>query len=310
MSDQTTVRSLTNVLGKRSVRMAMLNTMADLDVNASIARQASWGIRDLDLKDGIFGKAVLDLDDTEAAAVIASARDHGMTVHCLSTSLFFDDVELGEERFRMHHLARIDRAIAIARIMRPRLVRLLAARSSRPRPLGENAIERLDRDHPWLVGMYAEAIDRLHAAGFGSTIENEVHGCVLSTPDEVLALFARLGRRDRLCFTWDVQNLWEQGTFPTVAVYERLRPLIGYYHLKGGRSESVGDGAGEPLVWNCGLADASWPVIELTQRVARDGVSPVMCLNPSHGKRIDGYDYADAAWRDLVYLRGAVAEIG
>lgn len=284
----------------------MLNTMADQDIAVSIFRQASWGIADLDLKDALFGKAVLDVSDSEAAAVAALARDHGMAVHCLSTSLFFDDVELGEAHFREHHLGRIDRAIDIARILQPRLVRLLAARSSRARAQRENAIERLDRDHPWLVGMYGEAIDRLHAAGFSSTIENEVHGCVLSTPDEVLALFARIGRRDRVCFTWDVQNLWEQGTFPTIAVYERLRPLIGYYHLKGGRADTVGG----PLVWNCGLAEASWPVVELTGRVARDGVSPVMCLNPSHGRRIDGYEYREMAWRDLEFVRGEVEEVG
>ena len=41
-------------------------------------------------------------------------------------------------------------------------------------------------------------------------------------------------------------------------------------------------------------------------RVAADGVSDVICLNPSHGKPKDGYDYTDVVERDLDFLRSEV----
>jgi hypothetical protein len=60
------------------------------------------------------------------------------------------------------------------------------------------------------------------------------------------------------------------------------------------------------LKWRSSLADASWPVAEITRRVAEDGVSPVICLNPSHGASKPGYDYADIVARDIAYLREQV----
>ena len=95
------------------------------------------------------------------------------------------------------------------------------------------------------------------------------------------------------------------GTFPSLEVYERLKPLIGYYHLKGGRAEVEGG----DLVWASSLEDASWPVLDITAAVIRDGVSPVICLNPSHGQRPEGYDAAAVWQQDLALLREAFPEV-
>ena len=154
-------------------------------------------------------------------------------------------------------------------------------------------------EHGWLIPVYREAVDRIHRAGLSATIENEVHGCILSTPHEIVVFLEAMDRRRECCFTWDVQNLWQMGTFPTLEVYRRLKPWIGYFHLKGGRAEVEG---GE-LVWASSLADASWPLLEITGAVIRDGVSPVICLNPSHGKRPEGYDPATVWQQDITFLR-------
>ena len=34
-----------------------------------------------------------------------------------------------------------------------------------------------------------------------------------------------------------------------------------------------------------------------------NGVSPVICLNGSHGERKEGYDYANVVERDLLYVK-------
>ncbi len=280
-------------------RLTMLNGMADGDIARAIERLAGWGVRDLDLKDAIFGRRVADLDDAQANRVAALAAARGMAIHCLSTHLFNDAIEAGEAHFRAHHLAPLRRVVAVARILRPRLVRLLSARSSAPHRAG-NAVEALDATQPWLMPLYGEAVDELAAAGLQVTIENEIDGCLMSGPDEVVAFFDRLGRRDRCSYTWDVQNLWQQGGEPpSLATYRRLQPLIGYLHLKGGQR----DEASPRLRWCTALADASWPVAEVVRAAASDGVSPVICLNPSHGERKPGYDDTDLARRDLEFVR-------
>jgi hypothetical protein len=101
-----------------------------------------------------------------------------------------------------------------------------------------------------------------------------------------------------------VQNLWQNGTFPTLEVYHQLRPLMGALHLKGGRADEAGN-----LLWVAPLEEASWPVLEIVRAVIADGVAPFICLNPSHGQRPAGYDDWQVAQRDIEFLRRHVKGI-
>ena len=136
-------------------------------------------------------------------------------------------------------------------------------------------------------------------------IENEVHGCIWSRPEEILSFFQMLDRDGKVLLTWDVQNLWQMGTFPSVEVYEQLKPLIGLVHLKGGMVE----GSSRQLKWRSALEDASWPVAEIVGRIIADGASPVICLNPSHGEARPGYNYDDVVGRDLAFMRRTFPEV-
>jgi hypothetical protein len=121
----------------------------------------------------------------------------------------------------------------------------------------------------------------------------------------VHAFFRALGSDCGASFTWDIQNLWSMGTPPSPEVYEQLTPFIGYVHLKGGQAGE--DGA---LRWRSSLREATWPVAEITARVVADGVSPVICLNPSHGAPrpddADGRTVED----DIAYLRDLQIGVG
>jgi hypothetical protein len=280
------------------VQVTMLNSMAGADFGEAIARQKAWGVGLLDLKDSIFGKGIMDLTDEEADRAAGMARAGGQEVYCLSTGLFYDAVERGEEHFRAQHLARVARAVELARILRPRFIRLLAA-TTRRRAEVTDAIAYLREEHPWVFELYGEAVTRVTEAGFEATIENEVGGCILSRPEEVTGLFAELGHPEGACLTWDVQNLWQMGAFPSVEAYEDLRPLIGYLHLKGG----IAGPGGTALKWRSALEDASWPVADILRAAVRDRVSPVICLNSSHGEPKPGYDYGGVVERDLRYTR-------
>lgn len=281
-------------------RLTILNSMASDDFPAALDRHVEWGLVDVDLKDRIFDKAVAGLTRDEAARAARLIADRGLTTHCLSTGFFFAEVERGEAEFRARFIDRLDDLIAVARELRPRLVRLLAARTTRRDEL-VHVGEYIEAEHPWLMPLYAEAAARLGDAGMSVTVENEVGGCILASPDEIRWFFDALDTPD-VCLTWDVQNLWQMGTYPTLDVYESLRDLIGYYHLKGGQAEP---GATD-LKWRSSLADASWPVAEITRRVVSDGVSPVICLNPSHGAPKPGVDYSDIVARDIAYVRDEV----
>ena len=282
----------------------MLNNMANRDFQQSLEQHVQWGLRHLDLKDCVFGKGIADLTDAEATEAATMISQRGLSVYCMSTQLFHDDIESGEVAFREVHLSKIERVIAVAKILKPDLVRLLSARTLKRKTL-QNSLDYLRGDYPWLISFYREAIERLSGAGLGVTIENECHDNILSSPTEIVDFFDELNLGEAVNLTWDVANLWQMGTFPTMEVYQQLQPLISYFHLKGGQSDS---GASE-LRWKSSLEDASWPVKKITQQVVLDGSSHVLCLNPSHGTKKDGYNYDNMTIRDLNFVREILEEI-
>lgn len=285
------------------VQLTMLNSMAGKDFVNSLDTQKAWGIEVLDLKSDIFGKSIIDLTPEEAHRANKEIQDRGLSVYCFSTELFYDDIEIGEEQFRLRNLAKVEQTIEVAKVLKPAVIRLLAARSSRRQQFA-NSVDYMKESHPWVIPMYREAIDMLAAAGFQATIENECRECIFSTPDEIIAFFRELNCGDKVYFTYDVQNLWEMGTFPSMEVYQALAPLIGFYHVKGGQH----DGDTLNSVWKSTLEDASWPVAAITSKVVAAGISPVICINPCHGKLKPDYNYENMTKRDLDYMTSLIKE--
>lgn len=281
--------------------LTLLNSMAGDDIAASIARQQAWGIRCLDLKDHLFGRAIADLDPEQGIRLAGLIAAAGLRVHTASTGIGYGVVEQGETAFRAAFDPQIERMCALIPLLRPTQVRLLSAKTSR-RALLCDAITYLRREHAWLFAWYREAVDRLAATGVAVVIENEIGDCCVSRPEEALDLLAAIDR-PQLRLIWDIVNLWQLGTYPSVAVYRQLAPVIGMVHLKGGRS----DVPGGRLRWRSGLADASWPVRELVAAILADRITPVLCLNPPHGEAHPDFavDYA----ADLAFLRATFPEI-
>ncbi|MBC8012236.1 MAG: TIM barrel protein [Burkholderiales bacterium] len=282
-----------------SAKLTMLSAMAGSDFEVACRRHAEIGLQWLDLKDGLFGENIntLSLDNARRAAAIA--RDHGLKVFCFSTALCESEVNVGESAFRARHLPTLDHVLQVADILEPTRIRLIGARL-KPFPKNESTIAVVERDHPWTIGVYREMVDRIAASGRRVLIENETGNVILNRPEAILRFFELLDRSDKARYTWDVQNLWETGVFPSLDVYRQLRPVIGCLHLKGGRTE----GDGKTLAYASSLADASWPVVDIVGAAVRDGVAPFLCLNPSHGKRPPGYKGGwDATRGDVAFLR-------
>ena len=282
-------------------RVAILNSMADPDFSRSLARQQTWHITDLDLKDSIFGKAIVDLTPAETHTAAEMIARHGMQTYCLSTVLFYDDTGKGESQFAADNLRRIPAVLAVAKILRPRFIRLLPAKIDRQNQPG-NSLDWVRKTAPWLLTQYRQAVAEIHAAGFEATIENEAHNCILGSTSEILEFFTLLGNCGA-SFTWDIQNLWQHGTYPSVEVYNRLKPLIRYVHVKGG----IQDAKTGALELTSTLADATWPVKEIVRTVMRDQLSPVICINPSHGKHNPNYTCATGTPLDVAWLQAQLA---
>ena len=286
------------------VKLTMLNTMAAPDFVRALDRHIECRMTVLDLKDLVFGKRIVDLTEEEAGRARELIRERGLSVFCFSTQLFEPEIELGEAVFRQDHLEKVNHTLEIARILQPTMIRLLAAQTSR-RAAVKDSVAYLRSEHSWALPLYGEAIDRIHEAGFHTTIENETGRCVLSNPQEIIDFFGELDRADKVSFTWDVQNLWELGTFPSLEAYRQFKHLVRYYHLKGGQQD---DGSSD-LRWRSSLEDASWPVAEITREVVADGATQVICLNGSHGDVKEGYDYENIVGRDMDFIRNAVPDI-
>lgn len=276
--------------------------MADADFDRALEIHKEWNLKWLDLRDGIYGNWIVNVDVDSARRARAAVDKSGLQIFCMSTGTFFEEVEKGEALFREKHLGNLKHLIELGKIFQPKVMRIIAAQLPSRKP-GENAISILEKQHPWVFDVYREGIDRIVDAGLRPTIENEAFRCMLSEPGEIVEFFDRLDRKDSVDFTWDVQNQWATGVFPTLEVYETLKPLIRYYHVKGGKFE----GDSKALRWNVALEDADWPVVEITSRVVADGVSPVICINPAqHGENKPDYDYTNIVKRDIDFLRNNV----
>ena len=198
----------------------------------------------------------------------------------------------------------MENLLETACVVRPTMIRLLACSLS-PSDKREGQHIRLEREAPWVYDSYREAIKLAAEAGIGVTIENEPDS-IFSSPTETLGFFERLDMGAKVHYTWDIQNMWQAGVYPTLEVYQQLKPIMNYVHLKGGRGFPA---TPTIMAYRSLLEDASWPVQEITRQVIRDEISPVICLNTSHGKMAEDdvlaplKGTAEEARRNVAFLR-------
>jgi sugar phosphate isomerase/epimerase len=290
-------------MNDKKIQLTILNFMAGPDFERALDLQLSQGITLLDLKNDIYGLNVEDLSDAQAARVTECVRARGMRVHCLSSMLGLANIAAGETAYCETQMQLLAKILRVARILEPRVIRILAAKVE-PLTGAHPGIQALLAEFPWLPAAYRSMVGRIAEAGLEATIKNESPNCILANADDVVGFLDAVGRPGGLFFTWDTQHLWQMGTFPSLDSFSRIREVTGGLHLKGGRSDD-----GRTLAWASGLEDASWPVIEIVRSVIREARCPVICLNPSHGKKDPTFDPWATACRDIAFLRRNFSEI-
>jgi hypothetical protein len=297
------------------IELTMLTEMISSDLEEAIPELKRIAIGWLDLKGGIFGKSIENLDPQDAERLAHLLEDTETRAYCFSSVLGHRNVSrVSESEFRGELLTGVSRIVETAKFVQPQLVRLLGCAFD-GRKNWEDANDYLERHAPWVYSAYQEAVDVLADAKLTVTVENEP-GSIFGTSAETVGFFDRLGRGGKAFFTWDVQNMWQSGTYPTIEVYDRLRPTTNYVHLKGGKGTPESP---RVMAYRSLLEDAGWPVKQIVQRVIDDGVSPVLCLNCSHGGPAEDYPLADIwgtprvaaeeARRDVAFLRRTFKEI-
>lgn len=284
----------------RRIRLTMLNSMASSDLAVALDRHVQEGLEICDLKDGIFGKRLEELSHEQLRSLADEITGRGLKTYCLSTSLGDHDLAMGRVRWRQVNSDILDRVLSAAEILKPAVIRVIAAKdTSRPQG-GEGNIKWLLARYPWVVAAYDDIIGRINTVGYDVVLENEAHDCIITSPEDVCDLFATLKPDNRVRFTWDVQNMWQMGTPPSREVLGKLLPLLGMLHLKGGRAGSDGT-----LKQSSSLADASWPVVDIVRAAIESGRIEVICINPSHGNKPAGFDRWAVARDDLRFIRAA-----
>lgn len=288
-------------MNNQPIALTMLNSMAGQDVETSFENQLKSGIRLLDLKDNLWGKSIEQLTIAEARRLKHLAEQRGLQIHTLSSSLFYREVEAGETGFK-HDATVLQQLLEIADILQPVQIRLLMCASTQRSEILDASCY-LSELYPWVSEFYRDAVKKIAVAGYKAVMENEAYNCLFASPREIVAFFQTLDCHEQVSLIWDIQNLWQMGTFPTLTVYHELRSFISMIHLKGWRSGI----AGGKLQWQSQLAESSWPVSAILRAVIDDGRSPVLCLNPSHGQVPPGFHYTP--WADIEWLRHNFKEI-
>ncbi len=281
----------------RRVALTMLNSMGG-DLPRSLDRHVELGFSLCDLKDRLFGKALEDLDDRELDELGQLLRARNLKVHCLSTSLGHVDLALGKAAWVSANDGILDRVLAAASLLDPTVIRVIAATDTTRRQGGSGNVRQEFERHPWLPAAYDAIISRINLAGFSAVVENEARDCIVTSPADVLDFFTALSPGLRVRYTWDVQNMWEMGTAPSLEVLRALLPRLGMLHLKGGRAGPEGK-----LRTASSLAAATWPVMDIVRAAIEESDIEVICLNPSHGERASGYDTFAVAREDAHFLR-------
>src|SRR5882757_1789005 len=112
-----------------------------------------WGLSRVDLWGKIYGEPIDALSQATAERAAATLEAADLKAHCLASRIFDDTIEISETAFREKHFAALDKALASARILRPKYVRLIAGKFSAVSRSRSN-VGVLMRKFPWVAAVY------------------------------------------------------------------------------------------------------------------------------------------------------------
>jgi len=196
---------------------------------------ASWGLKHVDLRGGVFGRSVEALSDEQLGEVKVALEQRGLAVGALESSLA--KVHLPEKDRRAQEAEKLEGIIRAADALDCRLVRAFFYWQPKGDEAGELAVR------PDLLQLALDAFmplaDRAREAGLVLAFEN----CGVTT-DEALAVLDAIGE-PRWGLAWDVSNEWftsDEAKENPQAYLNRLAPRTRIVHVKArGSVAALGD---------------------------------------------------------------------
>src|SRR5258708_39121476 len=95
---------------RRDVDLTALNFMGSRDFDAAVEQFARWGLRWMDVRGEVYGKSIAELDHETTSRAATALQRAGLRTYCLSTRIFDDHAERGQDAVRTEHPAALDRA--------------------------------------------------------------------------------------------------------------------------------------------------------------------------------------------------------
>lgn len=185
---------------------------------------------------GAWGINILSLSDEQIAELAEILRERSMGVSAIASPIGKVDISLPVE----HEVARLERAVAIARRLGARSVRLFSfyrAEGLSPESIRDDVLTRMRA--------LAEVAERSDIVLLHEN-EKDIYG---DTPERVLDIIESIGS-PRLRVAWDSANFVQVGVQPFRDGFPLLLPYIDYLHVKDARFGTgevtpAGEGDGE-----------------------------------------------------------------
>jgi len=262
---------------------------ADLDEQIAVLQREN--LHHLDLR-GVWNTDVLDLADQQVGAIKPALDASGIRVAAIGSPIgkVPVDVPLEEE------IARLDRAIALAKIFDTPLIRIFSYYPPASHPDAQPAGYR-----DAMLANFRALIARAGEAGVTLLHENDsgLYGDTIARTVDVLQAIPD----PHLAALLDPANYLLSGETPYPDGYEAVQSRLGYIHVKDAR-----DG----VVVAVGKGDGRFP--ELLRRMQADGYDGVFSLEPhlkSAGQfqgfsGLDLFSHASRAFQRLLREEGWV----
>ncbi len=236
------------------MRLSCITDEISQDLGSALRVMAEYGIVDAELRN-VYGRYIVDADDSELVIVERDLARAGMRVCCLDTPLFKCDLDPSTgvgvgathgagDRTLEDQMGLLQHSIDLCRRFDTRLIRIFSF--WRRGPLTPALEERI-----------AEALSRpcqvAERAGVTLLLENE-HACTLGTGAETARMVERIGS-PALKMLWDPGNAYMAGETPFPAGWAAVAGHVAHVHVKDARAVSGG-----PPEWACvGDGDIDYP---------------------------------------------------
>jgi len=191
------------------------------------------GARCIELRGGIWGRAVQSCTDEDVERMQAVLAEHGARVAVIGSPV--GKCHLDNEEEYQTHLRWFDRMCELAHAFDTRVIRGFAfwtpTQREHPRP-------NLDHYLPLIAEKLAPIVEAAEREGVLYCFETE-GSTMTGTCAEIAAVIEALGGSPTLGAAWDVNNGWGCGELPYPDGYSAIRGRVHHVHVKPNASKSL-----------------------------------------------------------------------